>query len=230
MPDTIDLARLERDGFCILDLELDRPLLSRLASTAEHGGSEVVLWYLDRCPPDLVRDLTTGAIAAAVGAALGPEAVFLSVKLVTKGRGEQRASPWHQDRPYWGGALPKYSLWLALDDATASSGCLRVVPGSHRRARAHQRGDEVQRFGHRLEITAAETACATDVPLRAGQAVLFHDLLLHASHPAGAGRLRRGLIATYRAVAEERDDHWRGRGEAVRLSPRRVTTSGHGGC
>jgi len=39
-----------------------------------------------------------------------------------------------------------------------------------------------------------------DVPLTAGSAILFHDLLLHASHPNTTGRDRFSMIATYRTV------------------------------
>lgn len=34
-------------------------------------------------------------------------------------------------RRYWGGS-PKFSTWIALDDADVSNGCLKLVKGSHR--------------------------------------------------------------------------------------------------
>ncbi len=43
-------------------------------------------------------------------------------------------TPWHQDAPYWPHAdrLHQLSVWIALQDATISNGCLSFLPGTHR--------------------------------------------------------------------------------------------------
>ena len=45
--------------------------------------------------------------------------------------------PWHQDGTYWGltPADGVVSCWLALSNATREHGCMRVLRGSHMRAR-----------------------------------------------------------------------------------------------
>ena len=43
-------------------------------------------------------------------------------------------TPWHQDGEYWPiRPLVTCSVWIAVDEATPKNGCLRVIPGSHRR-------------------------------------------------------------------------------------------------
>ena len=42
---------------------------------------------------------------------------------------------WHLDNPYWSfSSSNAISLWVALDDATLSNGCLYFMPGTHREA------------------------------------------------------------------------------------------------
>ncbi|MGH7214112.1 MAG: phytanoyl-CoA dioxygenase family protein [Tepidisphaeraceae bacterium] len=39
---------------------------------------------------------------------------------------------WHLDRPYWSFSSPMaMTMWVALEDATLSNGCMHYIPGSH---------------------------------------------------------------------------------------------------
>jgi len=88
--------------------------------------------------------------------------------------------PWHQDGGiFWGlSGQPTLQIWTALDDASAESGCLEVVPGSHR-------GGLVTRLGGVVHDTAARAANAEDhvikIPARAGEVLLIHNHLWHRS-------------------------------------------------
>ena len=47
---------------------------------------------------------------------------------------------WHQDLTYWGfDGAEEVSAWLALSPATAESGCMQMIPGSHRQGLGHTR-------------------------------------------------------------------------------------------
>ena len=202
-------SALDSQGFCIIENLISDSMLERMREAADESSEEVQVWLLDALAPDLGELLWAGPVAAAMLELLGPASVFLSAKAVNKGTVESRATPWHQDRPYWKGELPKYSLWIALDDAVPANGCLRVIPGSHTRRLEHGRG-EGDRFTSQA-MHGVDEGRAVDVVLRAGQAVLFHDLLLHASHPGQAGHPRRSLIVTYRAHPDEPGrDYWPG--------------------
>lgn len=201
-------SHLNEHGYLLLEDLLSPQTLDHMRQAADQCHKEVCVWFLDQVPSILGQSLWSGPIADAIIATLGPKAVFLSVKAVCKGHVESRPSPWHQDYPYWRGSLPKYSLWLALDDATPDNGCLRVIPGSHQRLLEHGRttGSD-RRFGNRI-TTGLDESRAVDVPMRTGQGLLFHDLLVHASHPGQTGRSRRSLIATYRSQPHEDNDFW----------------------
>ncbi len=178
--------------------EVQREICAALAGNAD--GSGVTVFQADRLPAPLLQLAVSGPLAQAVRAAIGP-CEFLSLKPVVKDAERSFATPWHQDRPYWGGCA-KWSLWLALDDVGPAEGCLRIVPGSHRRAAEHQAHDSGGRgFSHRLP--EPDPTEILDVPLQCGDAVLFHDLLWHASHAVAPGRRRVALIPTYRPLGVE---------------------------
>jgi phytanoyl-CoA hydroxylase len=175
--------------------EVQHAICAALAGDTSDSG--VTVFHADRLPAALLQLVVTGPLARAVRAAIGP-CEFLSLKPVVKDAERSFATPWHQDRPYWGGCA-KWSLWLALDDVGPAEGCLRIVPGSHHQTAEHQPHDGTGRgFAHRL--SEPDPSRVRDVPLRAGDAVLFHDLLWHASHAVAPGRRRIALIPTYRPL------------------------------
>jgi phytanoyl-CoA hydroxylase len=134
---------------------------------------------------------------------LGPNIEFLSDKVVFKAADVDYGSPWHQDWPYWEGAH-KVSVWIALDPSTPENGCLKLLPGSHRQAAQHANvtAPAGEGFGLRLRPGEVDESQAVAVPAAPGDAVLFHDLTLHASFPNRSGRDRWALISTYRSASE----------------------------
>ena len=111
---------------------------------------------------------------------------------------------WHQD--WWGWRHPisrtrriaQIALFLYLTDTRRENGCLRVIPGSHRRS-------------HPLHevIDAHDTALATvenphdpvyaphpdgvDVPVSAGDVVVADARLVHGAHPNRSGCERTNI-------------------------------------
>ncbi len=167
------------------------------AITGGYDGSGVTVFFPDQLPKPVLDLVVVGALARVVRSALGP-CEFLSLKPVVKDAERAFATPWHQDRSYWGGCA-KWSLWLALDDVGPADGCLRTVPGSHRLVAEHEAHEGSDR-GFAFRLPEPDPAVVRDVPLHGGDAVLFHDLLWHASHPPAPGRRRVALIPTYRPL------------------------------
>lgn len=204
-----NITLLDRDGMQRFDGLWSEAEVA-LAAGAVRGlladgldASGVRVFRPQQLPSALRALLTGGALARTLAATLG-HCDLLSVKPVVKDGGHGFATPWHQDRPYWGGCA-KWSLWIALDRVDRGNGCLRVLRGSHGRDLGHQAdGGDGRGFAHRLQVD--ETA-AEDAVLAAGDALLFHDLLLHASHPCQPGRSRIALIPTYRVRGLADDSH-----------------------
>jgi hypothetical protein len=139
-----------------------------------------------------------------VEAAIGPNILFWSDKVVFKSEEADFGTPWHQDWPYWKG-IHKVTLWIALDDVDESNGCLQFVRGSHRDSYEHSGGSGAGAvFGHQIDASTVDAARVVTVPAPAGTGVIFHDLTLHASTTNAAQRDRYALAISYKdALAED---------------------------
>lgn len=207
-------AEFERDGFVIVPHLFTRaemaPIKEAIADvlrdTGDHGGVFVGLSARDAACQALHKDPRLLEILARIWS---PDIEFLSDKIVYKSAKTSYPSPWHQDWPYWHGAH-KVSVWLALDDATAENGCMKLLPGSHRHVETHDAGPTVEgTFGNSVRTEIVPEAVAVTAAVEAGGAVFFHDLTLHASHPNASGADRWAWIGTYRdAKADDLTYDW----------------------
>jgi hypothetical protein len=104
--------------------------------------------------------------------------------------------PWHQDAgALWGlDRDPQLQIWTALDDATEASGCLRVVPGSHREGLATPLGGMIP--AERAEVARAAER-AVSIPVEAGDVVLLHNLVWHGSGVNRTTNPRRGMSVCF---------------------------------
>ena len=104
--------------------------------------------------------------------------------------------PWHQDGGrYWGLTLePTLQIWTALDDVPEESGCVRVLPGSHKGGLASPLGGLLQ--GAALAKKDAERG-AISLPAAAGEVLLIHNHLWHRSSVNTTGKPRRAMTTCY---------------------------------
>ena len=126
---------------------------------------------------------------------------------------------WHFDYTGWDEPLAweatpshVHVLWY-LDRTSADTGCLRVIPFSHRRRHVlHERwaeavaqqGGNVREFTNRLRAYSPETAWAyshvdgsVDVPVEPGDVVIIDARLFHGAYPNHGQRERRLLTVSY---------------------------------
>jgi phytanoyl-CoA hydroxylase len=104
--------------------------------------------------------------------------------------------PWHQDRWTFLDRDPVITLWTALDPATRANGCVQIVPGSHRVGLINP--------SHMSGFLTPEQSAQYAVPgkvefleLEAGDAVLLHNHLLHASDVNATDNPRRAFSVCY---------------------------------
>ncbi len=102
---------------------------------------------------------------------------------------------WHQDASYLLTEPQRVvGLWVALEDADRTNGCLWMAPGSHRgplRERFEVDWDARSGALHDLDSTPWPQE-AVPLEVRAGSMVVFHDLMPHRSD---ANRSERSRVA-----------------------------------
>lgn len=200
----------ERDGVAfpipVLDdaeLSAARAELDRLA--ASEGG---VLKRFDRAhlffrwAYDLARH---PRVLAAVTEVLGDDVLVWGSLILSKPPHDPGFVAWHQDGAYAGflGDAPAVSAWIALSDSTIESGCMRVVPGSHKQKLAHEVTNVPENLLNQRHEIAAEVdeSQAVDVQLRAGEMSLHHVDIIHGSNPNRSPHARTGFIVRYTTPA-----------------------------
>ena len=155
--------------------------------------------------PWLFRYLADDRVLDVIQDFIGPDIVLWSSHFIAKPRGDGRAVPWHTDGAYWNKRLDPMrviTLWLAVDESTIENGCMRVIPGSHRKFRAHidayQAVDRAQNvFSSRIPPEMIEEERAVNLDLAVGECH-FHDAwTIHGSNPNHSEKRRCGYTMRY---------------------------------
>lgn len=129
---------------------------------------------------------------------------------------------WHQDASYWPLTPSKaVTVWLAIDDADRGNACMKYIPGT-------------QGLGHltyKLSETDESNVLNQTVPgvenygdpvyveLKAGEASLHSDLLLHGSEANTSDRRRCGLTLRYTTGDVHAHMGWHEKGVVVKGDP-----------
>jgi hypothetical protein len=123
-------------------------------------------------------------------AVIGEHVTLYRAVLFTKSARGGTELPYHQDGGrFWGvDRDPILQIWTALDDAPAESGCLEILPGTHRAGLATPLGGVVPE--DRVAACPVEPVL---VPATAGEVVLIHNHVWHKSGRNATGRPRRAL-------------------------------------
>jgi ectoine hydroxylase-related dioxygenase (phytanoyl-CoA dioxygenase family) len=147
---------------------------------------------------DLVRN---PAILDAVEDVIGPDILVFHTTLWWKPAGTEGFVPWHQDATYFGLAPHEHvTAWIALTPSTEESGCVTILPGSHKHGQLPHADRKDPRMmlsrGQSVAVEIEERA-AVPIPLQPGQFSLHDTLVLHASAPNRSSHDRIGLGISY---------------------------------
>ena len=206
MLSTDDIGHYHADGYVIPDFRLGDDMLEDIRGMhgrliAKHPE------FADYCPASLAFD--TGflniaripAILDMVEQLIGGNFALWNSSFFAKPARVGTKTPWHQDGEYWPiRPLATCSVWIAVDPATTENGCLRVIPGSHRRRELGRHDfNGAEGLSLPLELSADEfdETTARDIVLEAGQVSLHDIFLAHGSEPNRSDRPRRGMTLRY---------------------------------
>ena len=142
---------------------------------------------------------------------LGPDLVCWSTHMFCKLPNDPMEVPLHQDAVYWPFTSTRtLTVWLAIDDADDENAAMHFVPGSH--LLGPLPFDELELDGTRVlgrRVANRERYDDSFVnALRAGQASIHSDLLLHGSGPNLSPRRRAGLTIRYAANDARMEPGW----------------------
>lgn len=149
---------------------------------------------LELATSDKVLDIVEGLI--------GPDILVYNVTYIIKEAGSTSHVSWHQDLTFWGfNGDAQVSMWLALSPATSVSGCMRMIPGSHKTGVHHHHltDDDTNVLNSGQTVTDVDEQSAVMCELQPGQASFHHGWTLHASMPNHSQDRRIGLNVQYLA-------------------------------
>lgn len=108
---------------------------------------------------------------------------------------------WHQDALYSGWHLsPTTSAWIALTPSNRSNGCMRAIPGSHKRGlleHGNIQDESNLLFRGERVIMDVEESTAVDVVLQPGEASVHQSTIVHGSNPNTSDEPRIGFIVRF---------------------------------
>ena len=179
--------------------------LSPLIGTSGSRLVDTFCWLRDK---RFLDTLITSKIPAFAAAILEVNEVRLFYdQILDKPPGASRATPWHQDLPYWplqGSQV--CTVWLALDDVDESNGGMEYLAGSH------CLGIEFQPVSYHDQGSWKNTSFPTLPPLEelterfplvswpiaSGDAIAHHGLTIHgARNNTSSWRRRRSYITRW---------------------------------
>lgn len=158
----------------------------------------------------------------AVEDVLGPDLFLWGLSLFVKDAHDPGYVSWHQDSTYWGLSDPDVvTAWIALSPSNRDSGCMKMMPGSHRfeqlpHVDTLDKNNLLTR-GQKISV-AVEESKAEFLELDPGQISLHHIRTVHASEPNRSAHRRIGVAVRYiaphvRQTNAKSDSAWLVRGE-----------------
>ena len=133
----------------------------------------------------LVKDFYyQGPIVNVAQQIIGPNIKGATSQLTFKMRGNTKPFDWHQDNGY--GELEPYttiSTLTALEDVDEETGCLRIIPGSHKQGQIdvnHLFKTDRKEKGVSISVEVDESK-SISMPMKAGETLIFHCWTLHQS-------------------------------------------------
>jgi non-heme Fe2+,alpha-ketoglutarate-dependent halogenase len=200
------VARYRRDGYLspvrVMSEDEATALRSKLEAFEAGQGKPIHGTQKTKCSLlfPFMYDLFTGdAVLDVVEDLIGPDILQYQCGIWIKEPEAGSYVSWHQDSTYYGmDPLELVSAWVALSPATAETGCMQVIPGSHREGQlpvdySEVNDDNLLASGQRTRYRIDDSS-AVLMELQPGEMSLHHVALVHSSRP-NRGRDRRIGIA-----------------------------------
>ena len=98
------------------------------------------------------------------------------------------------------------TLWISQDHANESNGCVRYIPGSHRRGmRPHKRSNVLGFSQGIVNFSTDDQVIEQAIPTAPGDVIAHHSLTIHRADPNLSSNPRRALGLVYFANQAHED-------------------------
>jgi len=144
-------------------------LKNALLTNIHHRSRTVRDYYFEGPLPYLMDQL------------IGPNVKGATSQLTFKMRGNTKPFAWHQDNGY--GELEPYNAvtcLTALEDNDPETGCLWIIPESHRQGQLAGMTDTDRKSGTEIALKVDQSKAVT-MPMKAGDCLIFSCWMLHKS-------------------------------------------------
>ena len=205
---TLQIEQLKHDGFFILEDVASADMIEKTRACAAQAISSLSEDDLAgaRSPGSLINSDNYPGLADLIGnpraltelREIGLEDIgFWKAVIISKPPGgpllywHQDCIMWHDPRAYTD-LPPMIFLMYYLEDTGVENGCIRVLPGTHRRRHPLH----VMGMAHTYDINSVENAAdprfldypgEQDVPMRAGDVLVGDARMFHATHENRSG-------------------------------------------
>ncbi len=160
-------------------------------------------------------------ILDAVEDVLGPNLMVWGLSLFIKDASTPSYVSWHQDSTYWGLSKPDVvTAWIALSRANKQSGCMKMMPGTHKWEQIAHRDtlakENLLTRGQEIAVDVDDDK-AVYLELEPGEISLHNIRTVHASAPNQSQDRRIGIAVRYIAphvkqINADGDSAWLVRG------------------
>lgn len=185
----VDLMSESDAAEILFQLEETERLHPEHVHAENRNNPHLVLKFLDdlafnRIILDAVEDL------------IGPDFSLWGSVLFIKEPDSKHFVSWHQDATYMGMTSNNFvTPWIALSPSTRETGCMSMIPGSHRNAIIEHDDtygeDNILTRGQ--VVKDVDESSAVDLIMRPGQMSLHHGEIVHGSQPNRSSQRRVGF-------------------------------------
>ena len=200
------LDHYHNEGYIVPDFRLDNETFDTIKGHHERLISRLPE-FRDYCPSVLAYDLAflnyarIPEILDMVEQVLGGNFALWNSSFFAKPAHNGRATPWHQDGEYWPiRPVATCTAWIAIDDANTTNGCLKLIPGSHKKDEllAHETNpDPNLTLNQEVLSSEFDESRSVDLVLEAGQMSLHDVRMVHGSEANTSPYPRRGMTLRY---------------------------------
>lgn len=141
------------------------------------------------------------AVTGPMSQLLGPNLLVYHVTCWLKEPGDASFVSWHQDGTYFHLDPPEHATaWVALSDSNLQSGCVQVIPGTHKagqREHGTQPSEANLLSNGQTLVETIDPAKGVPLELETGQISIHDTFLVHSSGPNESGDRRIGIGISY---------------------------------